>query len=165
MRDMSPTNLGCPQYRAKNQDGKALVGFRSVLDDVRVHQQDQDGNPGDKEDPLPFQYKGTERRRDIDDTGLFFANEYAPAHQVRGICRPTTLLRQHLAPDGIAFPSYMLSLMDLQLLYSSTRIIAGDTFGVQRDEAIYRSGKFVLGALKEGKPGLDVVVQVTVLEL
>ena len=108
MRGMSPTNLGCPQYRAKNQDGKALVRFRSILDDVRIYQQDQDDNRGDKEEPLPFQRKGTERRRDIDDASLFFAKEYAPAHQVRGIPRPTTLLYQHLAPDGIAFPSYML---------------------------------------------------------
>ena len=48
MRDMSPAYLGCPQHHAKNQDGKTLVGFRPILDDVCIHQQDQDDNHDDK---------------------------------------------------------------------------------------------------------------------
>ena len=75
------------------------------------------------------------------------------------------LSRQHLAPNGIAFPSYMLSLIDFQLLYSSSQIITGNTFGVQCDEVIYCSGKLVLGALTEGKLGLDNVMNVAVFEL
>ena len=59
----------------------------------------------------------------------------------------------------------MLSLIDFQLLYSSSQIIAGDAFGVQHDKVIYHSGKLVLGALTEGKLGLDNVMNVAVFEL
>lgn len=118
-----------------------------------------------REKSLPFQPKATKRRWDANSVILLLPNEDTSTHQVRSIRFPATLLRQHLAPNGVTFPSDMLSLMDLELLYSGVRVISCDTFGVQRNEAIDCGSELVLGSLQEGVSSLYNVVSVLVFEL
>lgn len=112
----SHTDLGCPHNRAEDQDGKAPVCFGAILDYVRVHEHNKDGDRDDKGYSLPFEPKVSKRCRDADGAVFLLPNEDTSAHHVRGARCPAALLRQHLAPDGIAFPGYVLSLMDLELL-------------------------------------------------
>lgn len=111
-------------------------------------------------DSLPLQPKGAERGGDANSAALLLPNENTSTHQVSGIRCTPTLLCQHLVPDGVVFPSDMLSLVDFELLYSGIRVIPGNTLGVQRDESIDCGRVLVLGALQEREPRPYNVVHV-----
>ena len=42
IQDTACTDIGCPHDCAEDQDDEALVRFRAILNDVRVHEHDKD---------------------------------------------------------------------------------------------------------------------------
>jgi hypothetical protein len=100
------------------------------LDKLDLHESDEQSDGDEGGNSLVLESEAAEWNWDVDDTSRFLWDEDTSTSHIGGDRCAMTLLCQHLARCSVVLPSYMLALMDFELLQGDGSVIPCDAFNI-----------------------------------